>query len=78
VHRVRRGDLANDWPQSYAIDTGRSGQGPPDDFTTICNPPGRGLGFDPAWDAVAPDTHGSTPIWDTRRLLLRAAARPMV
>lgn len=34
----------------YIIDTGRNGRGPPDDATMICNPPGRGLGFNPAWD----------------------------
>ena len=34
----------------YIIDTGRNGQGPPSDVTQICNPPGRGLGFSPAWD----------------------------
>lgn len=34
----------------YIIDTGRNGRGPPDDVTMICNPPDRGLGFNPAWD----------------------------
>lgn len=33
----------------YVIDTGRNGLGPPDD-DCICNPPGRGLGFNPQWD----------------------------
>jgi endoglucanase len=34
----------------YIIDTGRNGNGPPDDVTNICNPPGRGLGRNPLWD----------------------------
>jgi len=33
----------------YVIDTSRNGLGPPND-DCICNPPGRGLGFNPQWD----------------------------